>query len=171
MLLDGFTTDRLTARRWSDDRTDRARVIADLPGILSPAVLAPLPPSLQFDPDAVQAETWIAARAAESELFILSDRKDGGTVGLLMLVDMADEGGSHVLHLGYLLGEQAWGKGLATELVQGLVSSLQGRGPLRLIGGVGRDNPASARVLQKAGFVRDQDLSVEDTDMFVQDLT
>ena len=70
------------------------------------------------------------------------------------------------VHIGYLLAETVWGQGIATELMKGFVSSVKNNGPLRLAGGVDRGNPASARVLQKAGFVVEPDLSAPDIDMY-----
>lgn len=127
-----FDTARLTVRPWSPDHgTD---VLAR---ILTPAVLAPLPPALHdLDPD-----RWIAARLAESD--VLSVTAGGAVIGIVLIAPVTP------VHLGYLLAEEAWGQGYASELVQGLVRSLPGQ---EIRAGVSRDNPASARVLEKAGF-------------------
>jgi ribosomal-protein-alanine N-acetyltransferase len=57
------------------------------------------------------------------------------------------------------------GKGYASELLVGLVLHVPKTG-LRLLGGVGRENPASAQVLRKTGFHVVQELSDTETEMF-----
>jgi ribosomal-protein-alanine N-acetyltransferase len=56
--------------------------------------------------------------------------------------------------LGYWLGETLWGRGIATEAVQGITAYAADRfGLCRLFAGVFETNAASVRVLQKAGYV------------------
>ena len=58
------------------------------------------------------------------------------------------------VRLGYLLAEQAWGRGLASELVGGFVCWYEANPAIRhLVAGVDQDNVASVRVLEKNGFV------------------
>ena len=74
------------------------------------------------------------------------------------------------VHLGYLLGKSVWGQGIATELLTGPLEHLS-KTNLRLLAGVGFDNPASATVLEKVGFVKiDQDSDL-DTMMYSITLT
>ncbi|WP_232823060.1 GNAT family N-acetyltransferase [Oceanibium sediminis] len=54
--------------------------------------------------------------------------------------------------LGYWLGEPFWAAGLATEAVEAVVAHAHDAGVPLLRGEVFQDNPASARVLSKAGF-------------------
>ncbi|GAB5449166.1 GNAT family N-acetyltransferase [Gymnodinialimonas sp.] len=127
-----FETERLRVRPWSSAHSSEA-----LAAVLTPAVLAPLPPPLQkMDPEA-----WIAERLAESDVYAVE--AEGRLIGVMLLAPL------EVPHLGYLLAEHAWGKGYATELVRGVAAAIPG-GALRA--GVARDNPASIRVLEKAGF-------------------
>lgn len=130
-----FETKRLSIRPWStDEPTDPLRAI------LTPPVLAHLPPPLQHaDP-----ERWIADRLDESEVYAVMT--DGALIGLVMLAHF------DAVHVGYLLAEDAWGQGFASELLHGLVKALSAKAPLDLRAGVAKDNPASARVLEKAGF-------------------
>jgi len=59
-------------------------------------------------------------------------------------------------HLGYWLGEAYWGRGIATAATRALVKWAFGeRDFVRLEAGVFSWNPASARVLEKVGFVRE----------------
>ena len=73
-------------------------------------------------------------------------------------------------HIGYLLAEPTWGKGYATELVTGLVEALRSEAPMTLLGGVDTKNPASARVLEKAGFRLSAELSDDETSIFALEL-
>jgi len=69
------------------------------------------------------------------------------------------------IHLGYLLGQSTRGRGYASELLAGLVSHVSKTG-FRLLGGVGREPPAYAHVLQKTGFHVVTELSDAETEMF-----
>ena len=69
------------------------------------------------------------------------------------------------IHLGYLLGQSAWGHGYASELLAGLVLHVPKSG-FRLLGGVGRENPVFAHVLRKTGFQIVPELSDTETEMF-----
>ena len=147
-----------------DDPTRRRMLEEALIQVLTPDVLAPLPPPLQLaaTPDAMSC--WINDRAAESEVSVIRDGATQDIIGLLILVSLTDPVPS--VHLGYLLAQSTWGKGYATEVLSGLVAQASSLAPITLIGGVACDNPASARVLIKAGFTRDADQSTSDTDMF-----
>ena len=56
------------------------------------------------------------------------------------------------IELGYWIARERWGQGYATEAVRGLLSIARASGLLRLEAGHFLDNPASGRVLAKAGF-------------------
>ena len=92
-------------------------------------------------------------------------------LGLIILAQMPEDEGSPSLHLGYLLGQNARGKGYGSELVSGLVDWLPARRlSVTLKGGVATGHAASARVLQNAGFEKAADPSSIDTDMFVKQI-
>ena len=56
--------------------------------------------------------------------------------------------------VGYWLGEQFWGRGIMTEAVTAVTDFCFDNFPLRRISAeVFANNPASARVLEKAGFI------------------
>jgi ribosomal-protein-alanine N-acetyltransferase len=60
----------------------------------------------------------------------------------------------HTATLGYWLGEDFWGRGIMTEVVAVFTDFCFENFPLRRISAeVFSNNPASARVLEKAGFV------------------
>jgi ribosomal-protein-alanine N-acetyltransferase len=59
----------------------------------------------------------------------------------------------HTATIGYWLGEQFWGRGIMTEAVTAVTDFCFDNFPLRRISAeVFSNNPASARVLEKAGF-------------------
>ncbi len=90
----------------------------------------------------------------------------GRDTSLAIEVDRAAVGGVGVIpgedvhrvraEIGYWLGRAYWGRGIMTEAVRAYSEHLlSGRGFLRLEAPVFAMNPASARVLEKAGFERE----------------
>ena len=74
------------------------------------------------------------------------------------------------LHLGYLLGETHQGKGLAKEMLRGLLAWCKQNKQVRaLIGGVEKNNVASSSLLLKLGFYRTESSS-DDTDFYRFDI-
>jgi [ribosomal protein S5]-alanine N-acetyltransferase len=62
----------------------------------------------------------------------------------------------HRAQVGYVIGKPFWGRGLATSAVRQLVASLEATTSIaRIWATCALDNPASARVLEKAGFHRE----------------
>lgn len=105
---------------------------------------------------------------AETETFVLEARRGNAAgEGLVMAVSLrsepdglvgvigiegADEDGPH---LGYWLGRAHWGRGLATEAASAMVHAhFAYAGGAALTSDARVENPASRRVLEKAGFVR-----------------
>lgn len=167
--LPDFTTARLRVRHWAAtlaSTVSRDRLLADLAPLLTPEVLAALPPSLHLDAGADAVSRWLEDRAAESDGYLVETVADGRLVGLMILARPDHAAAEAEIHLGYLFAASAWGRGHATELVRGAVGAARARAPLTLLGGVATDNPASARVLEKSGFTRRADLSAPDTDVF-----
>lgn len=149
-------TNRLLLRNWDSqlgDNAQRLALEAELAEILTPRVLAELPPTMQLSdaPDAISA--WIEARALEAEAYTVALAPGGSTIGLLILASVSDGSTAPTVHIGYLLSERAWGKGYATELLRALPSALTVAPGTTLVAGVARSNPASVRVLEKAGFL------------------
>ncbi len=165
--LKPFRTTRLWVSSWRDtleDQSARRELEADLATMLSAPVLRHLPERVQLDdgPDAIK--TWIADRDTSAAIFMIQDA--AGLVGLMFLFRPPDAPKTEPLHLGYLFGETSWGKGYASEMVVGLVEALTDGPVMTLQGGVDVNNPASARVLEKAGFVRDDALCSDEIDIF-----
>jgi len=169
--ITSFSTDRYTVRPWRSALSDpaaRADLETALARILTPEVLAHLPPSLTLGPGDRVAD-WIDAREAESDVLTVTTARDGELIGLVILAQDPDAA-LPTVHLGYLFAKSVWGRGAASEVVTGLVQSLRASASIRLIGGVDPANPASTRVLEKAGFARDPALSSEDSTIYTKDL-
>ena len=101
--------------------------------------------------DRPRAERWIAERDAEGTVLLATEA--GSPVGLLLLYEEPDPTGGAVLRLGYVIAGSASGRGLASELLGGLVGWGRERPNVRaLVGGVEAGNAPSIRVLEKCGF-------------------
>jgi [ribosomal protein S5]-alanine N-acetyltransferase len=75
-----------------------------------------------------------------------------GGIGISPLEDMR----RRTAEIGYWLAEPFWGRGIATDAVRSLVPvAFEQPGIVRLEAGIYADNPASMRVLEKCGFVRE----------------
>lgn len=169
-MFSDFETARLVVRDWSP--LVHGGVMPDwlnaaMGRMLTPDVLKHLPPPMQLSGETDQIAVWVRRQSQDGMTFLILDRGSDAVLGLLIAASFEAVRGGADVHIGYLFDEQAWGRGYATELLRGLVSSVPAGRGVTLIGGVGLDNPGSARVLQKAGFRRDAAMSTDDTDMFV----
>ena len=70
--------------------------------------------------------------------------------------------------VGYWIAAPFWSTGFATEALEAIVAFAMTSGIERLEACVFQDNPASARVLAKAGFTIDPGASTPDTDIFTR---
>lgn len=173
MVQTEFTTPRLRIAHWRTARaiqTERKALENALLDLLTPPVLAHLPPSLQLLNRKDSLTDWITARDAESDVLTVRQQQDGMLIGLMILAPSPAATQPPVLHLGYLLRETAWGQGYATEIVGGFISAQSRDTALTLRGGVDTANPASARVLKKCGFTRRDDLSDMETALYERTL-
>jgi RimJ/RimL family protein N-acetyltransferase len=99
-----------------------------------------------------EAKAWIrTARAARPETYFALE-VDGSAVGG---VGLHPQGDVHrrSMEIGYWLGEPYWGRGIVTEAVRALTRyAFQTFDVARVYAYVYEWNPASARVLEKAGY-------------------
>lgn len=153
-----FETERLLAKEWhslsnSDwQQESLAHVIA---AMLTEPVTRPLPQTWQGSYSIERAREWIKERDEDGVTLLVIDKSVRKAVGLMILFEMqSEEGiGDVDIRLGYLLSEDTWGKGIASELVSGFINWCSGQSSISSIaGGVAHDNPASIRVLEKNGF-------------------
>lgn len=92
-------------------------------------------------------------------IWVLRRKADGRCLGRL---DAEIDAQLNAPNLGYYLLRPAWGQGYASEAVQATTAALRERGVRRIVSTVTVGNQASARVLQKAGFVFDRILKDKD---------
>jgi RimJ/RimL family protein N-acetyltransferase len=92
---------------------------------------------------------WIALHAAgSSRTFLMIRKEDGAPLGGVGFGGVGD-----VQELGYALGRAYWGQGYATEGVLAMIEHAQTLGLRALEAFTFVENPSSARVLAKAGFI------------------
>lgn len=99
------------------------------------------------------AEDFVLAVAsqdpARASTFVI-EHEDHGVVGVLGVFQDEDP----APETGYWIGRPYWGRGLATEALEGALVWASRRWKRRaLVAGHFTDNPASGRVLEKAGFL------------------
>ena len=102
---------------------------------------------------ASDAEAFVVAVAvqdpARAATFLI-EHEDHGPVGVIGLFEDRDP----APEVGYWIGRSFWGRGYATEALEGALAWASRRWRRRaLVAGHFTDNPASGRVLEKAGFL------------------
>ena len=99
-----------------------------------------------------EAADYLARRTDDSlPSFLIVERTNGAPriVGGCSIIRRP----SGAVELGYWIAPRDWGRGLATEACQALIQIARALGLSRIHASVFDDNPASARVLEKLGFV------------------
>lgn len=149
-----FETARLGVAPWhvaaSRRDLDLVEVVAEM---LTARTTAALPETWKGEFTLSRAAAWIEERDQESPTLLVTDTRSDRPVGLVILADIPLDAQSVDVRIGYLFREDAWGQGLATELVAGLAAWARTQPSVNtLTGGVDIANPASARVLIKNGF-------------------
>jgi RimJ/RimL family protein N-acetyltransferase len=139
-------TERLTLRPLErGDCTRVAQFLADTDvARMTSSVPAPYPP--------VAAEGWLMlmrARAPLGEEFVFAIDLEGESEGLIGCIGVHKRGARTIV--GYWIGKPFWGRGFASEALIAFVEEAQALGELEADHFV--DNPASGRVLEKAGFI------------------
>src|SRR6266498_2626432 len=98
------------------------------------------------------AEEWVArvtAAVPETQFAIEVDGAAAGGIGVFLQEDVE----RYSAEIGYWLGEAYWGRGLATSAVQRFTEyAFEAFGLCRIYATVFAWNPASCRVLEKAGY-------------------
>lgn len=95
---------------------------------------------------------WLDRNANTRHVFAIETRIGGQLIGCIE-IHMSDGGDT----CGYWLRPDAWGQGYATEALLAIARfAFQNAGKDELCAAVHPDNPASARVLAKAGFAFDR---------------
>lgn len=139
-------TERLLLRPgWAEDAPALAAAISD-EGIVRNLASAPWPFRLR------DAEAFLAQPrdpVLPSLLIVERTKVEPRLVGACGLGRRP----SGAVEMGYWIARSHWGRGLATEACGALIGIARALGLRRLEGSHFIDNPASARVLEKLGFV------------------
>lgn len=151
-----FETERLDVAPWHEvaavAELDLPEAVAEM---LTARATAALPEAWRGDFSVERAAAWIDERDYESPTLLVTEAESGSLAGLVMLADVPLEEARLEVRIGYVIAERFWSRGLATELVAGLVDWARSQPSVQqLTGGVDSTNPASARVLLKNGFER-----------------
>ncbi len=164
-----FSTARLAVRDLNDlagDTAAREALDAALPVILTEPVLRHLPPDLQHGGEDFDPQSWIATLTSRNDVGVVTEAGGSAPVGFLTAREERPPGRRPHVWIGYLFAEHAWGKGYATELVQGVVDTWHDTDAPDLRAGVAIENAVSMHVLRKAGFVADPESSGDDWTVF-----
>ncbi|MEI8610890.1 GNAT family protein [Enterovibrio sp. Hal110] len=163
-----FQTPRLTAAALSSSALPHAKstLSTELATLLTSNVKRHLPPDLQAVSDTESALCWLEQTLEDCQFVALRLADDDALVGFFLLyVEVnAQRGGQprlasphYSLRLGYVVAETFQGQGLASEMVEGLITWCQTSGVVSsLSGGAEADNLPSIKVLEKNGFVRER---------------
>lgn len=126
------------------------QLIACIRELFTPAVTQFLPPSFQQLSSDECIYNWLLSMANESKLMLVQNEFKQ-PIGLIF----AHESAPHMLQLGYLLGQQFWGKGYAFEMLTSYISYLSRETQVTsVLAGVSKENTASIALLNKLGFCK-----------------
>lgn len=140
-------TRRLALRSPQAQDVTRLAALANDLDIARMTLRMPHPFSVQ---DAEDFVLQVAGQDPERARTFLIEHEDHGPVGVLGLFEDGDLGPE----VGYWIGRPYWGRGYATEALEaGMVWASREWRRRALTAGHFDDNPASGRVLQKAGFL------------------
>jgi [ribosomal protein S5]-alanine N-acetyltransferase len=139
-----------TLRGWHMDDIFSLQKHADNPNVYN-FLMDAFPHPYTID----DAANWITRMQKQNPVLVFAIDVGGKLVGGIGL-EMRHDIYSKSPLIGYWLGEEFWGHGIMTEAVR-LVSAyaFAHLDIVRLQAGILGNNPASMRVLEKAGFVRE----------------
>lgn len=83
---------------------------------------------------------------------------------LIGTIGMHDPNATGQFELGYMIGKPWWGHGYATESVNGILNWAHKKwgAHIQISAGHFEDNPASGKVLEKAGFIKTGEMKMVD---------
>ncbi len=152
-IADTLSTAKLDLRAWTPPDLPVLHALLD-----DPLVWAHLPEPYPGPLDDAAARALITAAGTLPHQATRAVLQAGQPIGQLRLewVPGAPSAMVREAELSYWLGRQHWGKGLGSAMVTGAVARAFANLPtlLRLTAKVRAENPASARLLTKAGFTR-----------------
>ncbi|MEO6717444.1 MAG: GNAT family N-acetyltransferase [Novosphingobium sp.] len=130
---------------WPEDWTELLTAIGD-EGVVRNLASAPWPYTMK---DAIGFARLPQQRLLPHFFVTLPSDKGARLIGCAGLSPYGDD-----VELGYWIARSHWGQGYATEAAQAVLQLAKALGHRRVVAGHFVDNPASGRVLTKAGFRR-----------------
>lgn len=168
-LLPSFTTQRLLLRPFTLDDAPRVTELADDPHVSATTLSLSHPYTLGM------AEQWIQTHPKEYQehevivlaLILLNTDELIGTIGLQKTSNL------HHADVGYWIGAMYWGNGYCTEALVALIQyGFNHMDYHKISGEYFSSNPASGRVMQKAGMLLQKESQTtvrkNDTDYMVK---
>ena len=144
---DALTTARLSLR---EPRAEDAARIAAFAGDFDVARMTTNIPHPYREADAAAYLGRVAARDRSTHAVFAVELEDEGLIGIVGFHPKAER----AVEVGYWLGRPYWGHGYATEATRAAVDwAGEDWGKRWVVSGHFADNPASGRVLEKAGFL------------------
>lgn len=144
-----LTLQKSAIRSFRDTDAESIRKHIDNYRIARNMSLIPHPYSLE------DAKTWIGiatGQTPQTNFAIAIDDEVVGGIGVA-IGDSSLAGSKHCAEIGYWLGESFWGRGIMSEAVAAFTEwAFAGLHLVRLQAAVYARNPASAHVLEKAGY-------------------
>ena len=101
-----------------------------------------------FDLTDQNIDQWIDARDAESDIYLIRETGTGSIIGLMFITPPFNND----VHLGYLLGQSAWGHGYASELLAGLELHVPKRLVFVCLGVLGAKTPHPCMCCERQVF-------------------
>jgi len=148
-MSDTISTERLTLRPLQTRDAGRIAYLAGDYDVARMCARVPHPYPV------LAAEGWLelqagSRRKGEEFTFAITRPRDG----LIGCCGVVRRRGEAVFELGYWLGRPYWGEGFATEAAAGVMHwARETLGAESFLAGHFSDNPGSARVLRKLGFI------------------
>jgi RimJ/RimL family protein N-acetyltransferase len=150
-----FTTERLIVKEWHSfkpseiNETNLADIVTS---ILIPEITIDFPIMWRGSYNTKRSLAWIKERDSESTTLLAVDKNTKNPIGFINFFKVGKVSKGINLRLGYTLAKKEWGKGFATELVEGFIHSCEQNDICTLSAGVNPTNIASIRVLEKNNF-------------------
>jgi RimJ/RimL family protein N-acetyltransferase len=121
----------------------------------NPRVSANLFDTFPYPYTVEDARQWLTSQQGIEKPTFLTIEMDGGIIGGIGIAIKVDVY-RRSANIGYWLGEPFWGRGMMTEVVSLMVNyAFENFDLVRLQAGIYSSNPASMRVLEKVGFVKE----------------
>ncbi len=136
-------------------RPFRAADISEIVRLLSEPAIAETTLNIPWPYDEAKARDWLAAQRREREAgtgitFAIVRREDERLLGA---IDIRPNARHQKAEIGYWIGKPYWGRGYATEAARAIIRyGFEVLGLNRIHASHFAENPASGRVMQKAGM-------------------